>query len=159
MLISDVQNISCPFCRQDILSDAFMQSEDYYAIYNIAPVLPGHSLVIPKKHIKSLLELNEAEFIEFFTFSKKVTQTIIRAFNGEGFDWSVQDGESAGQTIFHLHLHIIPRIPHDLKENENWYPLAKESEKAFLDSTSRPHLSTSEYHHFTDLLKKTSRLL
>jgi bis(5'-adenosyl)-triphosphatase len=143
----------CPFCRDTIESNAFMESEGFLAIYNIAPILRGHSLVIPRKHVESLFDLSGSELAEFTQFSKKVTELLLEAFKGDGFDWSIQEGLSAGQSIPHLHLHIVIRKPKDLGEESEWYSKIRENEKHILDSASRPHMSEEEYKFYTDFLK------
>jgi bis(5'-adenosyl)-triphosphatase len=146
-------NENCPFCRKDIVSSAFMESEHFIAIYNIAPILRGHSLVISRKHIKSLFELSSAELAEFSVFSREVTQLLLEAFKGEGFDWSIQEGASAGQSVPHLHLHIVNRRKNDLYGLANWYPRVQENEAGMLDSASRTRLSEAEHLFYTDYLK------
>lgn len=134
-----------------------MESEYFLAIYNISPILRGHSLVIPKKHIQSLFELSEKETNEFFTFSRSVTKVLIEAFKGEGYDWSIQEGKSAGQSVPHLHLHIVVRKPGDLKKDEEWYDKVRNSEREFLDTSGRTRLSDEEYLFYTDYLKHEAK--
>jgi bis(5'-adenosyl)-triphosphatase len=148
----------CPFCRATVESNAFMESENFLAIYNIAPILRGHSLVIPRKHVESLFDLSEIELTEFTQFSKKVTELLLEAFKGDGFDWSIQEGLSAGQSIPHLHLHIVIRKPKDIGDESEWYMIIRENEKNVLDSASRAHLSDEEYRFYTDFLKNELQL-
>lgn len=135
-----------------------MESENFVAIYNIAPMLRGHSLVVPRKHYSSLIGLPDAELAEFTKFSRRVTELLLEAFKGEGFDWSIQEGSAAGQSIDHLHLHIVIRKPGDLKEGKEWYELIKGNENQILDSTSRKRLSPEEYHFYTDYLRNEVQL-
>ena len=143
----------CPFCKKNISDSAFMQSETFLAIYNIAPLLRGHSLVIPRRHVKSLFELSKSELAEFILFSRSVTLLLLEAFTGDGFDWSVQEGNSSGQSVPHLHLHIVIRKPNDMEGESEWYLKIKENENRFLDSDSRARLSDEEYRFYTNYLK------
>ncbi|MBS1594099.1 MAG: HIT family protein [Bacteroidetes bacterium] len=135
---------TCPFCKDDIKDIAFLESENFYVIYNYAPILPGHSLVIPKNHIQSLLELDENQHLEFFQLSLKAAKLILKVFNADSFNWTVQEKPPAGQSIPHLHLHIFPRHEHDLPNPGDWYPLLKENEKAqYIDSDSDKRVKLS----------------
>jgi diadenosine tetraphosphate (Ap4A) HIT family hydrolase len=128
------------------------------AIYNIAPILRGHSLVIPKKHIESVMDLNHAEHEEFFQFARNVTRVLLSAFKGEGFDWSLQQGIDAGQSESHLHLHIVIRKPDDMDQGEEWYQKVRDNEQSLLDSSSRQRLSDEEYSFYTDYLINEAKL-
>jgi bis(5'-adenosyl)-triphosphatase len=149
----------CPFCRESIPGSAFMDSEHFLAIYNIAPILRGHSLVISRKHNRSLFEFSESELAEFVLFSKEVTELLLEAFKGEGFDWSIQEGHSAGQSVPHFHLHIVIRRPNDMKAETEWYSMIRENENKLLDSASRQHISSEEYRFYTDYLKNELEML
>ncbi len=146
--------VSCLFCRKEIIEKSFYNTERFSAIYNIAPILPGHSLIIPNKHYTSLFELPEDELCEMMLFARKITTVLKTIFNCDGFDWTIQDGISAGQTVPHLHLHIIPRKPLDLPEANEWYSKIRENEVQMLDSDNRERLSDVEYDSITQLLKK-----
>ena len=149
-------NNNCPFCDKDINKLSFSESENFYAIYNIAPILPGHSLIIPKKHIHSLMEFTDMELSEFILFSREVTKQILLAFNSEGFDFSLQEKEEAGQSIEHFHFHIIPRKPGDLGTSGDWYEKAIENEKHLIDSSARERLSQEELEKMVNHIKKFS---
>lgn len=146
----------CIFCSQRVTGSAFYKNSDFAAIYNIAPILPGHSLIIPNKHYKSLYELTDAELSEMMVFARKITSVLKTYFNCDGFDWTIQDGESAGQTVPHLHLHIIPRKTGDLPESNEWYSKISQNELQLLDSEQRERLSDEEYLAITNKLKETS---
>lgn len=136
---------NCPFCSSDIPEIAFMESQNFWVVYNHAPILPGHSLVIPKNHIESLLELDEQELFEFIQLSTKAAKLILKVFNAESFNWTVQEKPAAGQTIPHLHLHIFPRHENDLPNPGDWYPILKENEEShYIDSNKRPRLTRNE---------------
>ncbi len=139
----------CIFCNPEIAGKSFYANEQFSAIYNIAPILPGHTLVIPRLHIQSLFELSDAALGEMMVFARKVTSLLNTVFDCDGFDWTIQDGVSAGQTIPHLHLHIIPRKPLDLPEGQDWYGKIEENEHRLIDSERRERLSDQEYIDIT----------
>jgi bis(5'-adenosyl)-triphosphatase len=148
----------CPFCEPLVNNSCFLQKGGFRAVYNLAPILPGHALVVPVKHIVSLNELNDSELAEFVVFSRLVTKVLVQAFGAEGFDWSLQDGAPAGQTVQHLHLHIVPRKPADLPQGNDWYTLIHENEPKMLDSSSREKLSRNEMDRMIALLKNAAIL-
>lgn len=150
---TDTPITKCAFCRKEIIEKSFYSSTRFIAIYNIAPVLPGHSLIIPKKHYVSLLELTDEELSEMMIFARKITIVLKTVFHCDGFDWTIQDGVSAGQTVPHLHLHIIPRKSHDFPESNEWYRKIPLNEAQLLDSEHRERLNDEEYNNVTQMLK------
>ncbi|HOW31503.1 MAG TPA: HIT family protein [Bacteroidales bacterium] len=146
--------LQCPFCTAEFTESAFLADNNFVAVYNIAPILPGHSLVVPRRHAESLMDLSANEVSGFFGFAREATRQLLKAFNGDGFDWSLQEKESAGQTVAHLHLHIVIRRKGDLEETGDWYPLVEQSENTLLDSFSRKKLDNEEYRLITNRLRK-----
>lgn len=136
---------NCPFCQKDISEIAFLENENFYAIYNIAPILPGHSLIIPKKHKFSLFELNEEELKQFILLGQKAGKVLSKAFNVDAFNWSIQEREVAGQSVPHLHMHVIPRKKGDLKSPGDWYPMLEEKfYSKHIDSKERSQLTREQ---------------
>ena len=129
---------SCPFCSTDNQRIAFASSASFLALYNIAPILPGHSLIISKMHIKSLRSLSDDHIGELFLFARQVTDVLLDYYQADAFDWSLQDNEAAGQTVPHLHLHIIIRHSSDLPEPGDWYQLLDNQKN--IDSAGRSKL-------------------
>lgn len=149
--------MNCPFCSPDIKASVFARSGNFVALYNRAPVFPGHSLVIPEHHVGSLLELGEAEAAEMISFSQKVTRLLLQVFNAEAFDWSVQDGVAAGQSIAHLHLHIVPRRTGDRPDPGDWYPEIAQNTAEILDSAFRPKIPPDELEQIVKKLREQAR--
>ena len=127
----------CPFCNPEISEISFLSSPDFYVIYNQAPILPGHSLVIPKQHYESLLDLPLTMSHEMMNLSMHAVRILMKIFHAEAFDWTIQDGEAAGQTVPHLHLHLIPRKLNDLNDPGDWYPELEKSKSSVIDSKNR----------------------
>jgi bis(5'-adenosyl)-triphosphatase len=130
----------CPFCDESVYASVFYTTNNYLAVHNIAPVLPGHSLVIPKHHYTGILELTDNELSEFFATARTALRILLKAFNTDSFDWSIQEKPEAGQTIAHLHLHIVPRLKGDLKQPGEWYPLLQHNDEEIIDSFKRPRI-------------------
>jgi bis(5'-adenosyl)-triphosphatase len=147
----------CPFCAKEISRSVFAKSENFYAIYNIAPVFPGHSLIIPKEHATSILDFSESRLTEMTLFAGNVTRLLLRVFKTEGFNWSVQDNETAGQTIAHVHFHIVPRKEGDLSVPGDWYPMIQDNAGEILDSIFRDKLDSGQMDKIVAHLRKESR--
>ena len=153
----DGNNI-CPFCNPAILDYAFLESSSHLALYNIAPILPGHSLIITKAHLTSIMELSEDELCEFVSFSRKAIRILAHVFQTDAFNWTLQEKEEAGQTVAHMHVHILPRKPEDLPEPGEWYPKLANNIDNFLDSLKRPRLSQTEMKPIIERLKKAATI-
>ena len=103
---------SCPFCalpaeRILILADEALVIRDAF------PVSPGHTLVIPRRHIGSFFELTDAERACMVELLAKAKAELDLSFQPDGFNIGINDGAAAGQTVPHLHLHLIPRYRGD----------------------------------------------
>ncbi len=106
--------MECVFCNESTLNiEKFYEDENFVAIYNLRPVVKGHCLVIPKRHVKEMNELNESERKDFISFSNKAIFVALKYSGANDFDFLLQKGENAGQSIKHLHFHIIPRKRND----------------------------------------------
>jgi len=143
----------CPFCRKTVTEKSFANASGNIAIYNISPILEGHSLIMPGKHYKSLFEMSEYEIAGFFSFARRVTAFLCKTFDADAYDWSLQEGSDAGQSVDHLHLHIIPRKPDDLAEGEDWYSKLQQQQFTSPDNAGRSILSDAEFNKMTDRLK------
>mgnify|MGYP002640435255 CR=1 FL=1 len=144
---------SCVFCQNKVQENCFLESENFLAIYNLAPILPGHSMVIPKIHHQSLMELSDFELSEMMIFARKTVKLLMKAFSVNAFNWTIQEGIEAGQTVPHLHLHLIPRAEKDLPQPGDWYPLLKASEEETIDSEARPKHSYEEIAQISEKLR------
>jgi len=114
--------MKCPFCDTNVIKkQKFFESKNFYCLYNIRPVFPGHSLIIPKYHIKSFLELKEDTVKEFFKLLKNVSKNLIKLYKADGIDLAIQDGKYAGQSVEHFHIHLIPRKKGDIKGDPSYW--------------------------------------
>lgn len=85
-----------------------------FALVNIKPLLPGHVLVSPRRPAKRLSDLNHAEVTDLFLTVQEVGQMVERFYGASSLNIAIQDGPAAGQSVPHLHTHIIPRQSADL---------------------------------------------
>lgn len=107
--------MKCLFCDDAFLNqNKIFDSENWIAIYDGYPVNLGHSLIIPKKHISSIFDItNPSDIIELHSVIAKLKKILCEKYHPDGFNIGINDGKSAGQTISHLHIHIIPRYIND----------------------------------------------
>ena len=147
----------CTFCDLSQIGDKiFAETTNFRAIYNLYPILPGHVLIIPKKHKVLLKDLSDKEVCEMMQFTKKVSNVIEDVFKAEGLDFLIQDGVVAGQIIPHLHLHIIPRKSTDILQGKIWRKeLANHNKKLEnTDFRNRARLSKEEIAEIVVRLKR-----
>lgn len=113
----------CIFCKiiaGDIPSAKVYEDEDVYAFLDISQVTKGHTLVIPKAHVKNIYETNEEVASQLFARVPKISQAIEKSFSPKGINVLSNTGEAAGQSVFHLHLHLIPRYDQTDGFQPNW---------------------------------------
>jgi diadenosine tetraphosphate (Ap4A) HIT family hydrolase len=80
------------------------------------PVSEGHALIIPKRHVLSFFELTNDEMMDIFGLLKKTKEIIDKKHNPDAYNIGVNDGEAAGRTVHHAHIHLIPRYRGDVKD-------------------------------------------
>lgn len=110
--------IECPFCNPDSQRELILESATAYAIFDKFPVSNGHSLIIPKKHCADYFQLTFKEQSACWFMMNKVKEILKKTFNPDGFNIGININESAGQTLHHVHIHLIPRYFGDVKEPE-----------------------------------------
>tara|TARA_B100001093_G_C26785177_1_gene996336 strand:+ start:225 stop:584 length:360 start_codon:yes stop_codon:yes gene_type:complete len=89
-------------------------NEFSYSFYDTYPVSKGHMLVVPKRIVPEIFDLPEDEYLSCLDLVRTVRNHLISEFNPDGFNVGTNCGEAAGQTIFHAHIHIIPRYKGDI---------------------------------------------
>lgn len=106
---------SCPFCTLD-LSRVLMVNDHAIAFSDGFPVTPGHSLIVPKRHISSLFETTKEEQAAIFELLAQMRELLLAERAPDGFNIGINDGTAAGQTVMHLHIHLIPRYAGDTED-------------------------------------------
>lgn len=105
--------IFCQIVQGKIDSEKIYETENVISFLDANPRAPGHSLVIPKNHVKILQNLKDNIIAETFQVTKKVEKGLQEALDPDAFTIGINDGEAAGQEIPHLHVNIIPRFQED----------------------------------------------
>ena len=105
----------CPFCS--IGQDRVVVAGSHaIAIADKFPLAKGHTLVIPKKHVRSIFELDANEAADLWGLLANVRQLLVNKFRPDGLTVGINDGNAAGQTVSHGHIHMIPRYKGDVEE-------------------------------------------
>jgi diadenosine tetraphosphate (Ap4A) HIT family hydrolase len=105
----------CPFCNPDKDREIILESASVFAIYDKFPVSNGHVLIIPKKHVSNYFELSFKEQSACWFVLNSVQKIIQEKFNPDGFNVGININETAGQTVPHVHIHLIPRYNGDVE--------------------------------------------
>jgi len=103
--------MTCPFCspNEPIISNILA-----YAIYDKYPVNPGHILIIPKRHVASFFDTNNEERQAINELIIECKRLLDKEYAPDGYNIGVNIGEPAGQTVYHVHVHLIPRYIGDI---------------------------------------------
>lgn len=107
---------NCIFCRiagGEIPSAAVYEDEYFKAIMDIAPAAKGHILILPKKHSDNLLELDSESAARLLAVAQKIAKAQMEELKCDGINLLQNNGEAAGQTVNHFHIHLIPRYKSD----------------------------------------------
>jgi histidine triad (HIT) family protein len=107
---------NCIFCKiiaGEISSATIYEDEDFKVIMDIAPAAKGHAVILPKKHCANLFELDDDTAAKGLLVARKVAKAIQAELNCDGMNLLQNNGEAAGQTVFHFHMHLIPRYHGD----------------------------------------------
>ena len=121
--------IFCKIANGDIPSATVYEDKDFRVILDIAPAAKGHALILPKQHYDNLWELGEEDAAKILTIAAKVSKAQKAALSCDGINVLQNNGIAAGQSVFHYHMHLIPRYDKD-EVNIPWKSLSYEEGEA-----------------------------
>ena len=101
--------IFCKIANGEIPSATLYEDEDFRVILDLGPASKGHALIFPKEHYKDLCELDDAVAAKVLPLAGKMGRAMKKALHFDGFNLVQNNGEAAGQTVMHFHMHMIPR--------------------------------------------------
>ena len=107
---------NCIFCKianGEIPSATLYEDEDFRVILDLGPATKGHALILPKNHFANLFEIPEDMDAKAFILAKKIAKKMKDVFGCDGVNIVQNNGVAAGQTVFHFHIHLIPRYEGD----------------------------------------------
>lgn len=107
---------NCIFCKianGDIPSKTIYEDDEFRVILDLGPATKGHALILPKNHYASIYELPDADAEKVLKIAKKMVIRMTEKLDCGGFNVVQNNGEMAGQTVFHFHIHLIPRYIDD----------------------------------------------
>lgn len=108
-----LSNKECIFCQ---MKDYILENELAYAIYDKYPVGKGHMLFIPKRHVKDFFDITKEEREAIFELIDEGKKLLDEKYSPDSYNVGINCGEHAGQTIMHVHVHLIPRYIGDMKD-------------------------------------------
>lgn len=127
--------MDCIFCKLaggEIPTATLYEDDDFRVILDQGPATKGHALILPKQHYADIYEIPEETAARAMVLAKRMAGVMTEAFQCDGFNLVQNNGEAAGQTVFHFHLHLIPRYQGD-NAGISWKP-------GTLDETTKEEL-------------------
>ncbi|MDR2044741.1 MAG: HIT family protein [Clostridium sp.] len=105
--------IFCKIAKGELPARVLYEDEDFLVIMDQAPVTKGHALILPKEHVETLYELSDEMAAEAVVLAKRMIVRMKEKLQCDGFNILQNNGEAAGQTVPHFHMHLIPRYQND----------------------------------------------
>jgi len=130
--------IFCKIANGEIPSTTLYEDDMFRVILDLGPAAKGHALILPKEHFANLYELEDEYAAKAMILAKKMATAMTKALGADGFNLVQNNGEVAGQTVFHFHLHLIPRYK-DAEPIIQWVPgeVTKEEMAAIAEAVSK----------------------
>lgn len=133
--------MSCIFCEiaaGNIPSATLYEDGDFRVILDLGPATRGHALILPKEHFSDIYEIPEERAAKAMILAKKMAEAMKAVLHNDGFNIVQNNGEAAGQTVFHFHMHLIPRYKED-HAGITWKPgtLTEEDKAELVKEISR----------------------
>lgn len=112
---------NCIFCKiagGEIPAATLYEDENFRVILDLGPASKGHALILPKAHAANIYEISDELAAKAMILAKKMARVMTDALHCDGFNIVQNNGECAGQTVFHFHMHLIPRYKNDGNEEK-----------------------------------------
>ena len=120
--------IFCKIANGEIPSSTIYEDDMFRVILDLSPATKGHALIIPKNHMSNIFEMDESTAGKAFVLASRIAKAMKEALHCDGLNIVQNNGEIAGQTVSHFHMHIIPRYEGD-NQNINWVPGTSEADE------------------------------
>ncbi|MBE6016341.1 MAG: HIT family protein [Lachnospiraceae bacterium] len=129
--MKDDNCIFCKLANGDIPTTTLYEDDDFRIIFDASPATVGHALILPKDHVANVFEISDELQAKAYVLAKKAAAALTEVFGADGINILQNNNEAAGQTVFHFHIHLIPRYKGD-KAMVSWKP--GEQDKAALEA-------------------------
>lgn len=126
--MKDDNCIFCKIANGDIPAKILHEDDEFKVILDLGPATKGHALILPKNHYSNLYELPDDTASKVMLLAKKMAIQMTDKLECDGFNLVQNNGEAAGQTVFHFHLHLIPRYKND-GQTLGWKPMEPSQEE------------------------------
>ena len=126
--MKDENCIFCKLANGDIPTLSLYEDDDFNVIFDAGPATFGHALIIPKEHVVNIFEIDEELLAKAAKLAKKMAAVLMEVFNADGINVLQNNNPAAGQSVFHFHIHIIPRYEND-NAFRQWIPGKQDTEK------------------------------
>eukprot|EP00871_Galdieria_phlegrea_P005000 jgi/Galph1/5500/GphlegSOOS_G4125.1 len=125
----------CSFHK--ISKEVFYTSKLAYGIVNLKPIVPGHVLVISKRVVPRFQDLTEEEVFDLWLSAQRIGTHLESFYQAQSMTYCIQDGKAAGQSVPHVHIHIIPRRFGDFERTDQVYELLEKKDSSAISSTAQ----------------------
>ena len=115
--MKDDNCIFCKLANKDIPTNIIYEDDRFTVILDASPATKGHALILPKNHAANIYELPDEDASAVFVLAKKLATKMTEILHCDGFNIVQNNGECAGQTVFHFHMHLIPRYKGDKNDD------------------------------------------
>lgn len=111
--MKDQNCIFCKIANGEIPAATLYEDDDFRVILDLGPASKGHALILPKEHFANLYEISDEVAAKSLVLAKKMVSKLTKILKCDGFNIVQNNGTCAGQTVFHFHIHLIPRYEND----------------------------------------------
>lgn len=111
--MKDENCIFCKLANGEIPTNTLYEDDMFRVIFDLSPATKGHALIIPKEHYRNAYDIDENVAAKVFPLASKMANVMTETFGADGFNIIQNNEELAGQTVFHFHMHLIPRYKGD----------------------------------------------
>ena len=119
--MKDNNCIFCKIANGEIPSNTLYEDDTFRVIFDLGPASRGHALILPKNHFRNIYDIEEETFCKAAKLAKKMAGVMTEVLKADGFNLMQNNEEVAGQSVFHFHMHIIPRFKND-GQKIGWIP-------------------------------------
>lgn len=126
--MKDSNCIFCKLANGDIPTRSIYEDDDFNVILDMSPATKGHALILPKEHAATIYEMEEEVLAKAMQLAKKLIVQNTPKLGAAGYNLVQNNGECAGQTVSHFHLHLIPRYEND-GQKIGWEPTSPTAEE------------------------------